>query len=980
MITVQKASLVFWCAIASTFSRVVHGRTNCEQLFGSVISAIPRGGEIAVPSVAPSFLPTGGRSDDTHRRKRVVKKKKVHKGESKLPITQDDRYSNGERKAKQKKIKKVKKRKVSQPESSESSPSNVAKQLEAPQSRKQKRKVKKKHIDTSNEPAVAWAKKEFRSRSPSVKGGPVNSVVSEKQNGLQKLPQKKSKKVKKRKKEAGEGKEQPLSHPDQRMPPGTPAQDSSQSKGSESSDDLPINYSERAEREETSLVEKSEAQIAPIGQQVDEDSERPVEHTVEKRDGDSTSGSPTQIDANLNSASRLVDVEVAQSRQNDTNLDDRKLHQTELKSFGTEDSFQDIFPEEKSTDPVAEDHNTPVVAPRLSREPSIDASIEEVSDSSDTTDTEDSSSDSDESETTETEDSSSDTDESETTETEDSSSDADESEISIDMTASSASSDRTESYEESLTAGNETVEADLEQGYSLNESKDAETESNSEVKNFKDNSTLSGLAGESENSSPNFDKRIKSCNTEYTSNRNSSLITDKQSLASTAGGSEGIGVDDVQTNASIADRNFSSLEEGEGHYDATSDDEDKKFKQLDAPSLEDSDYAAGEGSMNRNWKVDLSELRSLQDHEDDINVSIITWNLAEESPSEEDASFIRRFRRRNDVQKSSDFVLISGQECENIKPRRTEGHRSREFRRLMIKMLGKQYVPIALHSLGGIQFGLFCKRSILSEVETISVADVTCGIGNVFHNKGAIAAFVQIKAKQCSEGEAIGPNRDKSVRMMFATAHMAAHVKNTEARDSDFWRIVSELEAQAPPRFLSSNIVESSKERECSGSKLLESMDRIFFCGDLNYRVDLPREISEHTLLQMKRLQEIGDEKSLQKAELLRLELLRHDQLICSMSEKRAFPGFAEGKISFAPTFKFDKGTPEYDSSYKQRIPAWTDRVLFKPIGTRVLEYDSISDAQHSDHRPVYATFRVSRQGRQVPKSKPRTKKRSRRK
>jgi len=50
------------------------------------------------------------------------------------------------------------------------------------------------------------------------------------------------------------------------------------------------------------------------------------------------------------------------------------------------------------------------------------------------------------------------------------------------------------------------------------------------------------------------------------------------------------------------------------------------------------------------------------DDDDDITVSVVTWNLAEESPSEQEATFIRRFRRSgDDRRKGSDIVLISGQ-------------------------------------------------------------------------------------------------------------------------------------------------------------------------------------------------------------------------------------------------------------------------------------------------------------------------------
>jgi hypothetical protein len=343
--------------------------------------------------------------------------------------------------------------------------------------------------------------------------------------------------------------------------------------------------------------------------------------------------------------------------------------------------------------------------------------------------------------------------------------------------------------------------------------------------------------------------------------------------------------------------------------------------------------------------------------------------------------FIRKFRRGcgGASEKGSDLVLISGQECENIKPRRTEGNRSREFRRLMIKMLGKKYVPIAMHMLGGIQFGLFCKRSILADIEHVSIADVTCGIGNVFHNKGAIGAFVQMKAREKKgQGATVGKDtkRAKSLRMLFVTSHLAAHVKNFEARDADFWRVASELEVQAPPQFLTPK----ATEEVSTGSYLMDSMDRIFFCGDLNYRVDLAREHAEYTVSQISRLVESGDAESIEKAEDLRLELLRHDQLLCTIAEERAFPGFSEGKINFPPTFKFDKGSNEYDTSHKQRIPAWTDRVLFKPrTGIRVLEYDSVRDALHSDHRPVFATFRVGMEGRElIAKQKAKRKQRGR--
>ena len=42
------------------------------------------------------------------------------------------------------------------------------------------------------------------------------------------------------------------------------------------------------------------------------------------------------------------------------------------------------------------------------------------------------------------------------------------------------------------------------------------------------------------------------------------------------------------------------------------------------------------------------------------------------------------------------------------------------------------------------------------------------------------------------------------------------------------------------------------------------------------------------------------------------------------------FRAFIEGKIAFAPTYKYDLFSEDYDTSEKLRIPAWTDRVLWR--------------------------------------------------
>ena len=48
------------------------------------------------------------------------------------------------------------------------------------------------------------------------------------------------------------------------------------------------------------------------------------------------------------------------------------------------------------------------------------------------------------------------------------------------------------------------------------------------------------------------------------------------------------------------------------------------------------------------------------------------------------------------------------------------------------------------------------------------------------------------------------------------------------------------------------------------------------------------------------------------------------DQLRAEMAARAVFPGYAEGALRFRPTYKYDAGTDTYDTSEKQRVPAWT--------------------------------------------------------
>ena len=130
----------------------------------------------------------------------------------------------------------------------------------------------------------------------------------------------------------------------------------------------------------------------------------------------------------------------------------------------------------------------------------------------------------------------------------------------------------------------------------------------------------------------------------------------------------------------------------------------------------------------------------------------------------------------------------------------------------------------------------------------------------------------------------------------------------------------------------------------------LNSHDYVFWCGDFNYRIDLTND-------EVKQLVRDKDWET----------LLASDQLKVQQKEGKVFRNYIEGEINFPPTYKYDINSEDYDTSEKCRVPAYTDRILFKKrYPTRPeedmtsLNYGKIihygrAELKTSDHRPVIA-------------------------
>ena len=169
--------------------------------------------------------------------------------------------------------------------------------------------------------------------------------------------------------------------------------------------------------------------------------------------------------------------------------------------------------------------------------------------------------------------------------------------------------------------------------------------------------------------------------------------------------------------------------------------------------------------------------------------------------------------------------------------------------------------------------------------------------------------------------------------------HLAAGQKHTTQRNNDIANI---LESTSLKPELNEAVRHDYFVGGGDGSMVLDH-EICLFNGDMNYRIDLPRE----TILSCIRRSDLE-------------KLLEHDQLLV---QRRKNPGFRlrpfnEAPITFAPTYKYNVGTDEYDTSEKKRSPAWCDRIYYRGAVGKILPLNyQRHEVYASDHRPVSGAF-----------------------
>ncbi|MCJ1380746.1 hypothetical protein MMC17_003855 [Xylographa soralifera] len=336
----------------------------------------------------------------------------------------------------------------------------------------------------------------------------------------------------------------------------------------------------------------------------------------------------------------------------------------------------------------------------------------------------------------------------------------------------------------------------------------------------------------------------------------------------------------------------------------------------------------------------------------EITTIVATWNAGATTPSslrqeDKDNNFFRDVIQTNDP---PDIMVFGFQELVDLEDKRLTAkslfmgnkkkdsseqdnmsHQYRAWRDFLVRVIqdnmasDQEYHLLHTANMVGLFSCVFIKASLRIHVRNVQVVEVKRGLGGLHGNKGALVLrFILNDTSLC-----------------FVNCHLAAGQTHTVQRNSDITAILDAnfLPVERDPSTRVDNFVGGG-----DGSMIMDH-EICVVNGDLNYRIDT---MGRDAVV-----------KAIKANNLARL--LERDQLLVS---RRRNPGFRlrafhELPITFAPTYKYDVGTDNYDSSEKHRSPAWCDRLLYRGVGRiKQLNYRR-HELRVSDHRPVSGVFRM---------------------
>uniref|UniRef100_A0A8C2T942 Phosphatidylinositol polyphosphate 5-phosphatase type IV n=1 Tax=Coturnix japonica TaxID=93934 RepID=A0A8C2T942_COTJA len=295
-----------------------------------------------------------------------------------------------------------------------------------------------------------------------------------------------------------------------------------------------------------------------------------------------------------------------------------------------------------------------------------------------------------------------------------------------------------------------------------------------------------------------------------------------------------------------------------------------------------------------------------------IGIFVATWNMQGQKELPEN---LDDFLLPTDPDYAQDMYVIGVQEgCPD----------RREWEIRLQETLGPHYVMLYSAAHGVLYMSVFIRRDLIWFCSEVEYATVTTRIVSQIKTKGALGICFTFFGTS----------------FLFITSHFTSGDSKVNERKLDYNKTIQALTLP--------KVVPDTNPYRSSSGDVTTRFDEVFWFGDFNFRLNKDRETVDSILNQ-------NPETGVSK-------LLAYDQLTSEMGRGSIFKGFQEADIHFRPSYKFDIGKDSYDTTSKQRTPSYTDRVVFRSRyrdDIQAVKYSSCPVIKTSDHRPVFALFRV---------------------
>ncbi|KAK6330641.1 hypothetical protein TWF718_002838 [Orbilia javanica] len=293
---------------------------------------------------------------------------------------------------------------------------------------------------------------------------------------------------------------------------------------------------------------------------------------------------------------------------------------------------------------------------------------------------------------------------------------------------------------------------------------------------------------------------------------------------------------------------------------------------------------------------------------------------------------------------------------------------------------------LLIQQLVGVLMFVYVSPDIAPQITTPSSTSVGTGLMGYMGNKGGAMArlvfgglpaagisppsFADKSIEELQESE-----DERGVTVVFVDCHLAAFVNAVDRRNWDYAEIMRRAYFHPSPLPISGGgtAPEAVAAAHPNGYPFKEC-DIVVWAGDLNYRLEMsgneirktihkflpPEADGSDPVLKLsldQQATESNDDRANSSEQDRSFEetisfLLETDQLRKVQAEGKAFQFFHEGKIMFAPTYKYDPGTiSTFDTSEKARIPSYCDRILWKDWKVEEEEIERLKARRLADAR-----------------------------